>query len=310
MKSFVKLALALGLFIGVYSCQQDDDTSGSVTPPRAFNEVYDEEIEKIEEFLETHYVTIDGDFNTTFTKIPEGGTQTPVADMPQLESKNVALHDITYKVYYLKLREGTGQSPTRVDSTLVGYKGDRLFKGVVNNVPTFTINPFENNPDPIWFSLDRVIRGWAEVIPEFKTGTFGSNPDGTISYQDFGAGVMFLPSGLAYFNTVRPNIPSYSILIFNFKLYNSQFIDHDGDTILSKDEYGDPSDPDRFKKDAIDTDGDGRPNYLDADDDGDGITTKREIQIPDSNPVQYYNFLSIPICQGTGKKIHLTSQCR
>ena len=308
MKSFVKIALVLGLFIGIYSCQPDD--SSSVTPPRAYDEVYNEEIAKIEEFLETHYVTVDGDFNTTFTKIPDGGTQTPVADMPQLDFKEVDLHDITYKIYYLKLREGLGQSPTRVDSTFVGYKGDRLFKGVVDNVPTFTINPFENNPNPIWFTLDRVIRGWAEIIPEFKTGTFGSNPDGTVSYQDFGAGVMFLPSAVAYFNTVRPGIPSYSILMFNFKLYNLQYMDHDRDRILSKDEYGDPTNPNRFKLDAIDTDGDGRVDYLDTDDDGDGRITKSEIQIPSTNPPQYYDFLSIPLCNSTGKKIHLASECR
>lgn len=308
MKSFVKITLVLGLFVSIYSCQQDDSVSS--TPPRPYDEVYNEEIVKIEEFLQTHYVTIDGDFNTTFAKIPDGGTQTPVANMPQLSFKEVDLHDITYKIYYLKLREGLGLSPTRVDSTLVGYKGDRLFKGTVDNVPTFTINPFENNPNPIWFNLDGVIRGWAEIIPEFRVGSFNSNLDGTISYQDYGVGVMFLPSGLAYFSASRPGIPQYSILMFNFKLYNLQYMDHDRDRILSKDEYGDPTNPNRFKLDAIDTDGDGRVDYLDTDDDGDGRITKSEIQIPSTNPPQYYDFLSIPLCNTTGKKIHLASECR
>ena len=118
MKSLIKIVLILGLFIGVYSCQQDD--SSTIAPPRPYNEVYEEDILKIEEFLDTHYVTIDGDFNTVFTKIPDGGSQVPVSDMPELEFKEVNLHDITYKVYYLKLREGTGESPTRVESTRVG----------------------------------------------------------------------------------------------------------------------------------------------------------------------------------------------
>jgi hypothetical protein len=42
-----------------------------------------------------------------------------------------------------------------------------------------------------------------EIFPEFKTGTYSSNTDGTVSYSDFGADVMFIPSGLAYFNKVQ-----------------------------------------------------------------------------------------------------------
>jgi hypothetical protein len=87
-------------------------------------------------------------------------------------------------------------------------------------------------------------------------------------------------------------------------------MDHGRDRILSKDEYGDPTNPNRFKLDAIDTDGDGKVDYLDTDDDGDGRITKSEIQIPNTNPPQYYDFLSIPLCNPTGKKIHLSSECR
>ena len=48
-------------------------------------------------------------------------------------------------------------------------------------------------------------------------------------------------------------------------------MDHDRDGILSMYEYG-PS----FDQDPIDTDGDDRPDYLDVDDDADGVLTKTE----------------------------------
>ena len=145
MKSLIKIVLVLGLFIGFYSCQPDDSTT--IVPARPYDEVYEEDILKIEEFLDTHYVTVDADFNTVFTKIPDGGAQVPVSDMPELEFKEVDLHDITYKVYYLKLREGTGESPTRVDSTLVGYKGNTFYKTTLNGVDSYTQTVFEENAE-------------------------------------------------------------------------------------------------------------------------------------------------------------------
>ncbi len=269
MKSLIKIVLVLSLFMGFYSCQPDDGTD--VIPARPYADVYAEDILKIEEFLDTHYVTIDGNFNTVFTKIPDGGSQIPVSDMQELEFKEVDLHDITYKVYYLKLREGTGENPTRVDSTLVAYKGNTIYKGTVNGNTVYDQSVFEENVNPIWFSLDGVIRGWSAIIPEFKKGSYNSNPDGTISYSDFGVGVVFIPSGLAYFNSIRPGIQAYSNLVFNFKLYNLRRRDHDRDGILSMHEYG-PN----FDEDAIDTDGDERPDYIDVDDDADGVLTKTE----------------------------------
>jgi hypothetical protein len=181
------------------------------------------------------------------------------------------MHDITYKVYYLKLREGTGENPTRVDSTLVAYKGNTIYKGTVNGNTVYDQSVFEENVNPIWFSLDGVIRGWSAIIPKFKKGSYNSNSDGTISYSDFGVGVVFIPSGLAYFNSIRPGIQAYSNLVFNFKLHNLRRRDHDRDGILSMNEYG-PN----FDDDAIDTDGDERPDYIDVDDDADGVLTKTE----------------------------------
>ena len=60
--------------------------------------------------------------------------------------------------------------------------------------------------------------------------------------------------------------------------------DDDGDNILTKDENPDPN-GDGDLSDAQDTDGDGVPDYLDPDDDGDGVNTRdEENQSQDKNP--------------------------
>ena len=64
---------------------------------------------------------------------------------------------------------------------------------------------------------------------------------------------------MGYFSRASGIIPSYSPLIFKINLYGVKQTDHDGDGILSIDEYDTDADgvPD-------DTDEDGIPDYLDA----------------------------------------------
>ncbi|MEN3325132.1 hypothetical protein VP395_15445 [Mariniflexile soesokkakense] len=60
--------------------------------------------------------------------------------------------------------------------------------------------------------------------------------------------------------------------------------DDDGDNVLTKNEKPDPNN-DGDLSDALDTDGDSIPNYLDKDDDGDSILTRdEENQSADKNP--------------------------
>lgn len=319
MKSLFKIVLLLVVATTFLACPQDD-SGPQATPARPYEEVYLEDIAKIEDFLHTHYVTVDADYNTEFFEIPEGGTQTPIWDMPELESVDRNIHDITYKIYFLKLREGVGESPTRIDSSFVSYKGNLLEDVSVT---------FDQSINPVWFPLEDVIRGWGEIIPEFKTGTHTANPDGTITFDNYGAGVMFLPSGLGYYNTATGNIPSYSCLIFNFKLNNLEFRDHDRDRILSKYEYGL-----NFNEEANDTDNDGIPDYIDVDDDGDGALTKNEIKFTymdggvektgyypytgaavDDPATPYDDTKGIPNCSGDFTSIirlrkHLDKNCR
>ncbi len=243
------------------ACPSDDSPSSE--PLRDYQEVYNEEIVEIENFLDTHYVTVDADFNTTFTEIPDGGTQTPISEMPELTHLPVTLNDVDYKVYYLKLNDGINENPTAIDSVYSSYKGQLLDKTIFDHAST-----------PIWFKLEEVIPAWGKIFPLFKTGDYVENPStGLVTYSGYGAGVMFVPSGLGYYNIEKALIPAYSPLIFTFSLKRLRYRDHDGDKILSKYEYG----PD-LSEEAIDTDGDDYYDYLDVDDDADGVLTKEEIK--------------------------------
>jgi hypothetical protein len=46
-------------------------------------------------------------------------------------------------------------------------------------------------------SLFSTIAGWVKRFHNLKRGA--TRADGTISYNDFGAGIMFIPSGLGYY---------------------------------------------------------------------------------------------------------------
>ncbi|KDN56238.1 FKBP-type peptidyl-prolyl cis-trans isomerase [Flavobacterium seoulense] len=302
----------------LFSCSKDDNSIEQV-PLRDYGEQFKADNDSIEKYLNTHYieeiVNAPGeirDQDVKLTKIPEGGTQVSIMSLlnrpifPKLLKKTVSLHDITYEVYYLVLREGIGQRPTNTDGVFAAYKG-MLFDGTVFDQST--------NPQGL-YNLDGitqspgipVIRGWAEVFPEFRTGKYDESGlgDGTLVYTDFGAGVMFLPSGLAYYSGSGA-IPAYTPILFNIKLYELKRFDHDNDGIP---DYLEDIDGDNYLRVTDDTDGDGIPDYLDIDDDGDGFTTRSEITI---NGV-LTPFESIPDCSGNTtdtnrKRKHLDKNC-
>lgn len=304
LKSIALFAFAM-LFAG---CPSDDDVVDTTV---AYDVQYPLDLAKIEDFLQSHSVTIDAENNTTFTEIEAGGTELPIMEHPNLSFITVNKHDIAYKVYYLKLNDGdvSQMSPSKVDSVFVSYKGTSFAKKTetVNNVTTTYTEQthFETVVNPLWLTLDNVILGWSEILPLIHPGLASVNPiNGDITYSQLGSIVMFLPSGLAYYSQSRTGIPQYSPLIFNVKLVKQRSRDHDRDKILSRNEY--VINPD-FS--ILDSDGDGLADYLDADDDNDGYLTKDEIKI--STGV-YYDFANIPLCTGSnanGKKKHLDGSC-
>ena len=315
--NFILIITTLSLF----SCSKND--SATVEPLRDYAVQNASDMTVIEEYLNTNYITVTNnpgapdDQDVVFTKIPAGGSQPSVmsyknnSGFPKLLSRDVVLHDITYKLYYLVLREGTGQSPCNVDGVLASYKGNFLEQISTAGVTTLTTTQFEEVKFPQqMFSLFSTIAGWGETFPQFKTGTYTSNANGTVSYSDFGAGVMFIPSGLAYYASGSGTIPAYVPLVFSFKLYEIQRLDQDGDGIPS---YLEDINGDGYMRalatgvlNPDDTDGDGIPNFADVDDDGDNYTTKLEIKNPATGTA--YPFADIPTCT-SGKKNYLDATC-
>jgi len=265
------------------SCHKDDS---SVAPPRDYTEQYTTDAAAIDDFIDTHSMTVSPDYDVAFDSITTdhpGVSIREQTDYPlQFKMVEDTVHDISYKLYYIKLRDGSNRKPCAVDSVDVAYKGV---------LAVHTMTAFETQPTPLWFTLDNVIRGWREIIPMFKTGFYdnsgGPNP---VTFTDFGAGVMFIPSGLGYYNLGSGGVSAYSNLVFSFKLCELRWRDHDRDGILSKDEIGTDSDDPT----SLDTDNDGVKNYLDVDDDGDHILTKDEIHKDSSGNIIFED------CDGDG----------
>ena len=365
MNNFFKIIFLFTLGLTVFSCSKSD--SGT-EPLRDFAEQYTKDLTSIETYMHTHYMEVvnnpgaTDDQDVTFTLIPEGGIQTSIWDQTTypIKTRMVKVRqddvDYIYKIYYLELRQGSGansKSPCNVDKVLTSYRGEYIYSSTVTEgtppVSTTTIKSeeFEESINPQnYFNLTGVIRGWSEIFPQFKTGSYTGNPDGTVSYNDFGAGVMFIPSGLAYYGASTGGIPSYSPLIFSFKLYEIQRMDQDADGIYSYQEdlatsvvnndgtvtittgvpdgyvYSLPegvTNPDNTNGPGTTvlistfpdkySEEDEVPDFLDVDDDGDFFTTASEIKNPITGDA--FPFADIPTCDGTGigKKKYLDPSC-
>ena len=105
------------------------------------------------------------------------------------------------------------------------------------------------------------------------------NSDGTVTYNNPGIGIMFLPSGLGYYSAAAGSVPVYSNLIFKFKIYQSEFNDHDFDNVPShlEDLDGD------FDLTDDNSDDDSFADFVDGDDDNDGTLTIDEDLEPDTD---------------------------
>jgi len=304
MNKFKYYFILLLAGIAIVSCNKSDDDDVVTVPLRDYKEQYKADNDSIVNYLKTNYIKeVTSNFDIVIEKIPAGGTQTSIWDQKvyPLQTRKVYSNDVNYEVYFLTLRQGTGSSPTNTDRIVTSYSGNFLNGKVFDSsygVGT-TFNLFPYSPD------GSVIEGWSEIFPQFKTGTSTTAGNGVITYDNYGAGVMFLPSGLAYYaGTVGSDGPAYSCLVFSFKLFDLQRMDNEytvssstggvvivGDGIPDylEDINGDgylydfrnttkyPNPP---KELIDDTDGDGIADFVDFDDDGDGFTTRFEITKP------------------------------
>ncbi|HDZ04225.1 hypothetical protein LCGC14_0068520 [marine sediment metagenome] len=307
--------LIAGLLI-ISSCKKDDDSIGEVVPPRLLSEVTVEDDAEIIEFLKTHFFNEDEfetppegfDFKIRFDTIAgENSTKRSIFDHPNLitqtisvDSENLGRADdgeiIDQTLYTLVVRQGgVDGKPTIGDFAILRYEG-LLLDGTLFDAST---------NQPIRFNLSSVVRGFGNGMKNFQTGTGPfENGDGTVSYEDYGIGAIFMPAALAYFDS-SPNssVPSYSPLIFKVDAMTYEpDSDFDGDGIPSilEDLNGNGN----LNDDNTDDEAEGFSVYLanfnDTDDDNDGILTIDEIELDADG-----NFVGFLDTDGDGTPDHL-----
>ena len=277
-----KFILLFFLILSNASCAPDEVEDEE--PQRDYLEQSLEDDQLLVQYLKSHYYNYN-DFNLDLNEDKEIIIDTILTDNENLKSlfdfateTTVTLASsegeiIEHKLYHIVVKEGlrTEDKPSIADSVYLSYKG-KLLSG----------NVFDKKSNPVWFDTANVIRGFRYGLQYFSPGNFIQRENGTIDFNQFGKGLIFMPSGLGYFNSAQTNIPTYSPLIFEVSVFTINRADHDNDGVLSIDE--DPNNDGNPYND--DTDEDGIINMYDEDDDGDGILTKDELDgdDPDNLP--------------------------
>ncbi len=271
------------LCIILVSCSKDDDNKDKIEL-RDEAEVYQENIQQIENFLETHFYHLEvNPYNPAYkvvrfdTIAGAHANETPIMDSPFLKQKTVQPGAVAYTLYYLEIRKGNPNEyqPTLADKVVITHQastmeGEGFFQAVSTEVIDLTKS-----------TTTAITRGSIAALIEFKGASgFVENSDGTVTYNDdYGIGVAFVPSGLGYFQNRINALQSYQPFIVSFQLFSAVQMDHDEDGIPSAMENLN----DNIFLNDDDTDKDGTPNYLDPDDDGDGFPTREEIEVMDAN---------------------------
>ncbi len=317
MNKFKFYLSLLIISVSIFACH-DTTSTPDIIPIHPYAEQYAKDIDSITIYLKSHYIDkkiVDGQVDADILPLPTDGSKVSIWDNTEfpLQHKTVKndlriynavdgrIDDsVDYTMYYIILNQGGGGNPATTDSTYTTYKGWKLNNKV-----------FDSNTTPMWSTYPAasatevtLISGYRQFVPMLKAASSKTaNPDGTVSYTNSGLGIVFLPSGLAYYNNYVASIPVYTPIVFKVGLHALRYRDHDRDGILNMDEDLN-HDGDTFNDD---TDGDNLPNFLDADDDGDLFLTRGEIKINGVVPT----YSQILDCSGTtaGTKKHLDKNC-
>jgi len=320
MKKIFTSVVFLSISLLLTNCKPDDNTS--VVNDRDRNEVYNEDITKIETFLKTNSIEVLENgvkFDTVTSEATNSIWKQTAYPLQSISLKNNTyqisdrtgkyekiVDAVDYKVYYLVLNGGGGNEPFIYDNIYTAYTGYKLDRTSFDNSQTGFWSGY-----PTLGSATETISGYRQILTQIKTAEgITENSDGTYTYNNPGRIVVFIPSGLAYFSKNAPGLSAYEPIIFDIKSILSLEVDHDNDGILDKNE--DLNNNGNLWDD--DTDGDGRPNFLDVDDDGDGITTREEItytiQENGQTVKKLYEFDKIPFCTNGSIKKHIDKTCQ
>ena len=281
MKFKLYIFLIAILLLG-FSCGDDDDDGVIEVPEADRTEQQVIDNDSLVTFLQSHYVDASLLTNNStillneieINQLPDDG-ELPNPDQNSLlidmvETLTTTYFDVEYEYYILKINQGGSEnSPNFSDKVRVSYEGTLTDDTV-----------FDSSSTPVDFDLTSTIAGWGRVLPEYNNAEdFVINSDGTVTYNNPGIGIMFLPSGLGYYSAAAGSVPVYSNLIFKFKVFQSEVNDHDFDNVPShlEDLNGD------YDLTNDDTDEDTFADFVDSDDDNDGTLTIDEDLEPDSD---------------------------
>tara|TARA_S200000501_G_scaffold7527_1_gene6670 strand:+ start:1048 stop:2022 length:975 start_codon:yes stop_codon:yes gene_type:complete len=278
LKTYITLIVLLFIIL---SCGDDDDNIVEIPEAdRTEQQVIDND--SLVSFFQSHYVDESLLTNNSIIsfndieinilpedgELPDPNQNTLLIDL--VETLTTTYFDVEYEYYILKINQGgSDNSPNFSDKVRVSYEGSLMDDTI-----------FDSSITPVDFDLTSTIAGWGRVLPEFNNAeNFDINSDGTVTYNNPGIGIMFLPSGLGYYSAAAGSVPVYSNLIFKFKVFQSEVNDHDFDNVPSNledingdyDLTNDNSDDDTFA------------DFVDSDDDNDGTLTIDEDLEPDSD---------------------------
>src|SRR5690606_18214104 len=222
------VAILILMLAVTVSCKKDEGAGTYIPPPRDRGEEAIRAQAEIEEFLETHFYNYEDfeadpqNFKLKFDTIAgDNASKTPLIQQVTFkEVKDIEDTDVTYKLYYLKVRQGEGERPHFSDNTFNTYDG-RLMN----------LDLFDSSVIPVRFNLvdtktsAGIIRGLQQAIIKFNGAeNVISNPDGTLTFENYGIGAVFIPSGLAYYQYPPGNggLGAYEQVIFSFELIDSE----------------------------------------------------------------------------------------
>lgn len=308
-----RVLVLFALLLIIWSCKNDDGGDDLISvPPQTLTETAVENDAEIKAYLETHFYNYeefenppaDFNFRITFDTIA-GDNASKIPLINQVETQLITEvsstfgrddgEEVQHTLYYLSARDGVGESPTIGDNTVVRYEG-ALLDGTL----------FDASSVPTSQYLSGFVRGYANGIVNFNAGIGPmDNGDGSVSFDDYGVGVIFMPSALGYFDSPRSGsgIPAYAPLVFHVDVLSfEKDTDFDGDGIPSilEDLDGDGN----LNNDNTDEETEPfnvfLPNHNDTDDDEDGILTIDEIELDADG-----NFVGFKDTDGDGIWDHL-----
>lgn len=340
MNRLFSIVCIIILAITAINCKKSDDGETTYVKIRDQEEVYTENIKAIDDYLDNNYLIENGSV-ISFDSIQAYKEQPVIRKDSRLNYIEVENEDYTimefrdaknpnlpstfkylksadkvkYKIYYLLINEGKGNTVSPLDSLYMVRKTSTL-KNKVFNSSNPAIGGYYSFPVTIAEfkgekrSPLRTNTGDRQILNLIKTATgVHEGNQGEPNWNEGSAGriIAFIPSGLGKFNASDNGLKAYDPYITDITLVSNKERDHDLDGIKTKYEVQKVIELGRKVEDSeiaamnltihdyfsFDTDGDRIPNFLDIDDDGDSVSTKDELSYKDEQgKVKYYPYYS------------------